>query len=117
MRGLLERNGLYNVEVTPKIERDPVHQEVSITFQVNAGKRARLTLPEVTGDTRLPVDTLAGAAKYKGWFRWKPATDDNVQSGVRNILNRYAKKNRLTASVTLKNREYLAFGESRARVN
>lgn len=102
MRGLLERNGLYSAEVTPKIERDPIHQEVSITFQVDAGKRARLTLPEVTGDTRIPADTLAGAAKYKAWFRWKPATGDNVQSGVRNILNRYAKKDRLTASVTLK---------------
>ena len=116
MRGLLERNGLYSAEVTPKIERDPIHQEVSITFQVDAGKRARLTLPEVTGDTRIPADTLAGAAKYKAWFRWKPATGDNVQSGVRNILNRYAKKDRLTASVTLKNREYLA-SENRVRAS
>ena len=66
MRGLLERNGLYNAEVTPKIERDPVHQEVSITFQVNAGQARPSDLAEVTGDTRLPVDQVAGAAKYKG---------------------------------------------------
>jgi outer membrane protein assembly complex protein YaeT len=116
LRGLLERNGIYNAEVTPQIERDPIHQEVSITFQVNAGKRARLTLPEVTGDTRLPADTIAGAAKYKGWFRWKPATDNNTQSGVRNILNRYAKKNRLTASVTLQKREFIP-SENRVRAS
>jgi outer membrane protein insertion porin family len=114
MRSLLERNGLYGAEVTPEIERDPVHQEVSITFQIDAGKRARFTSPEVNGDTRLPVDKLAGAAKYKGWFRWKPATDETAQAGVRNILNRYAKKDRLTASVTLQNREYLA-SENRVR--
>ncbi len=114
MRGLLERNGLYQAQITPKIERDPAHQEVSITFQVNAGKRARMTLPTITGDTKLPAEKVAGAAKYKGWFRWEPATDANVQSGVRNILNRYAKKDRLTASVTLEKREYLA-SENRLR--
>lgn len=108
MRRLFERNGLYHAQIAPQIVRDPVHQEVSITFQVNAGKRARLTLPEITGDTRLPSDQIAAAAKYKGWFRWKPATDENVQSGLRNILNRYSKKNRLTAGVTLEKREYLA---------
>ncbi len=108
MRGLLERNGLYQAQITPKIERDQVHQEVSITFEVKGGKRARLTTPVIEGDTRLPEDQIARAAKYKGWFRWKPATDTNVQNGVRNILNKYAKKDRLTASVTLEKRDYLA---------
>jgi outer membrane protein insertion porin family len=108
IRGLMERNGLYQAQITPKIERDPTHQEVSITFEVNAGKRARLTLPTITGDTKLPPDQVAKAAKYKGWFRWKPATDANVQSGVRDILNKYAKKDRLTASVKLEKREYQA---------
>ncbi len=108
INGLLKRNGLYEAEIEPKIVRDPDHQEVSITFQVKAGKRARLTAPTITGDLRLPAEQLAGATKYKGWFRWKPATDANVQGGVHNILNKYAKKNRLTASVTLEKREYVA---------
>lgn len=108
LRRMLQRNGFYHAEVTPKVVRDPAHQDVAITFQVNSGKRARLTLPEITGDTRLPAEALARDAKYKGWFRWKPATDENVQTGVRDILDRYAKKNRLTADVTLKKRDYLA---------
>ncbi len=108
INGLLKRNGLYEAEIEPQVVRDPAHQEVSITFQVKSGKRARLTAPTITGDLRLPEDQLAGAAKYKGWFRWKPATDANVQGGVHNILNKYAKKNRLTASVTLEKREYVA---------
>ncbi len=106
MRGLLERNGLYKAQITPHIERDIAHQEVSITFEVKAGERARLTLPEVSGDTRLPADVVAHDAKYKGWFRWKPATDATVQDGIHNILEKYAKKKRLTASVTLDKRTY-----------
>jgi outer membrane protein assembly factor BamA len=106
LRRLLERNGLYTAEITPKIERDTAHQDVSITFQIKAGKRARLEMPLISGDPRLPEIEVARAAKYKGWFRWKPATDANVQDGVHNILNRYAKKKRLTASVTLDKRTY-----------
>jgi len=114
IRGLLERNGLYRAQITPKIERDPAHQEVAIAFQVDAGKRARMTLPAITGDTKLPADQVASAAKYKGWFRWRPATDAAVQDGVRNILKKYAKKDRLTASVTLEKRQYLP-SENRLR--
>ncbi len=108
MRRLLERNGFYNAKITPAIQRDPIHQDVSITFEVDSGKRARLTAPVVTGDTRLSADDVARAAKYKGWFRWKPATDATVQGGIYNILNKYASKDRLTADVTLQKREYLA---------
>ena len=114
IRNLMERNGLYHAQITPKIERDPIHQEVSISFQVNAGKRARMTLPTITGDTKLPAEQVARDARYKGWFKWKPATEANVQNGVQDILKKYAKKNRLTASVTLEKREYLA-PENRVR--
>ena len=106
IQSLLERNGLYNAEITPKLERDAAHQQVSITFDVKTGKRARLTTPTIEGDPVLPAEDIAKAAKYKGWFRWKPATNTTVQTGVRNILNKYAKEKRLTAKVTLKKREY-----------
>jgi len=106
MQRLLQRNGLYLASVTPKIERDAAHQQVSVTFQVDAGKRARLTKPEIDGDTRIDKETLEKAAKYKGWFRWKPATDDNVQRGVKNIDNKYGKQDRLTANVNLDHLDY-----------
>ena len=51
--------------------RDPEHQQVSLTFQVNSGKRARFTAPAVKGETRIPAADLAKSTKYKGWFRWK----------------------------------------------
>jgi outer membrane protein assembly complex protein YaeT len=108
MRALLERNGLYLATVTPKVERDAEHQEVSITFDVDSKGRARLTQPAIVGDTRIPPDQLAKAAKYKGWFRWKPATDSNVQAGLQKIRKKYAGQSRLTASVTIENRRYVA---------
>ena len=110
MRRVLERNGLYHATITPSVKRDPAHDQVAITFQVDAGKRARLMLPVVTGDTRIPADELAHAAHYKGilFFPWKPATQDNVQTGLADIRKKYQKKDRLTASVSLSSTEYLA---------
>jgi len=110
LQSLLRRNGLYRATVTPNVQRDPQHQEVAITFQVNSGKRARLTLPNVTGDTRLPPDELARKAKYKQilFFPWKQATQDNLNIGLENIRKFYTKKDRLTADVTLTRTDYLA---------
>jgi len=108
IRTMLQRNGLYFASVEPRIHRDDEHQEVELTFTVNSGKRARLTLPTVNGDTKIPAAVLAQAAKYKGWFRWKPATEGNVQSGLRNVRKKYSKQDRLTAAVTLERTEYLA---------
>ncbi|PWU02639.1 MAG: hypothetical protein C5B51_20460 [Terriglobia bacterium] len=114
IRSLLERNGLYLAKVEPRIERDPEHQEVALTFTVDTGKRARLTLPVITGDTRLPPEQLRKSARYKSLFRWKPATEDNVQRGVRNVRGKYQKADRLTADVSLDHSDYLA-DENRVR--
>jgi outer membrane protein insertion porin family len=108
IQNLFQRNGLYRATIEPKIERDAEHQEVALTFTVKAGKRARLMTPIVTGDTRLPPAEVAKAAKYKGWTRWKPATEDNIREGVQDVRERYDKDHRLTADVTLTHEDYLA---------
>ena len=109
MRDLLERNGLYLATVVPKLDRDSEHQQVAFTFTVNSGKRARFVLPVVMGDTRMPPEELAGAAKYKKlwFFGWKYATEDNTDRGLNNIRRKYDKDDRLTASVSLDHMEYL----------
>jgi len=108
IRNLLQRNGLYLATVTPQVERDAAHDQVSITFQIDSHKRARYILPAVKGDTKIPVPTLEKAAGYHGWFRWKPVTEENTQAGLRKIRGKYQKQDRLTASVTLDRPEYLA---------
>jgi outer membrane protein assembly complex protein YaeT len=105
---LMQRNGLYQGTIQPKVERDNEHQQVALTFEVNAGKRARLTAPDVTGDTKLPPEEVAKAAKYKGWFRWKLATAVNQQTGVRKARKRYNQDGRLTANVALDHVDYNA---------
>ncbi|HWC97604.1 MAG TPA: POTRA domain-containing protein [Candidatus Sulfopaludibacter sp.] len=116
LTSLLQRNGLYMATVNPTVVRDAEHQQVSVTFQVNSGKRARLTLPQITGDTRLPPADLARAAKFKEilFFPWKQATQENVGLGLENIRRFYTKKDRLTADVTLDRTDYLA-SENRVR--
>jgi outer membrane protein insertion porin family len=106
MRALLERNGLYLAKIAPKIDRDNEHQDVSLTFRVDSGKRARFTLPIIIGDTKVPTDKVAHWARYHGIFRWKQATQENTQAGVQNIRKKYEKQNRLTADVTLKDQKY-----------
>lgn len=110
LRNVLQHNGLYRATIKPEVVRDPQHQQVSITFEVNSGKRARLTLPNVTGDTKIPAAKVARLAKYKEilFFPWKEATQANVDSGLQNISKKYEKQDRLTASVTLDHTDYLA---------
>lgn len=116
LRTVLQRNGLYRATITPQVVRDSQHQQVSITFQVKSGKRARLTLPNVIGDTKIPAPTIARAAKYKEilFFPWKLATEADVQSGLQKIDKKYDKQDRLTASVTLDHTDYLST-ENRVR--
>ena len=110
VRDLLRRNGLYHATVEPEIVRDREHQEISITYQIHSGERARLMLPEIVGAHVLPSSELAQAARYKGilFLPWKPATQDNIQRGLTNIRKLFDKNGRLTASVTLDRTEYLA---------
>ena len=110
LRSLLESNGLYKSTIAPQVVRDPEHQQVAITFQVKSGKRARLTLPNIEGDTKIPAPKVARDAKYKEilFFPWKPATQANVQSGPENIRHKYEKQDRLTASVSVDHTDYLS---------
>ena len=116
IRDLLHRNGFYLGSIQPQVHRDLEHQQILVTFDVDTNKRARLTLPRIIGDTRLPPDELAHAAGYKPWywFQWKKATSNNVQSGIVKIRNKYDKADRLTASVRLQDLEYLQ-GVNRVR--
>src|SRR5689334_12849050 len=107
MKGLLERNGLYQSKIDSKITRDAEHQQVALNFRVEAGKRARFTMPIVIGDTKIPAQQLAKFTHYKGLFRWRPATEENTQRGVRRIREKYADKDRLTATVSLDRMEFL----------
>jgi outer membrane protein assembly factor BamA len=109
LRDVLQRNGLYSAAIAPTVTRDPDHRQVSITFLVKSGKRARFTMPVVIGDTKIPAADLARAAKYKEifFFPWKPVTEAATQTGLENIRHKYEKQDRLTASVELDHMDHL----------
>ena len=105
---LLEANGLYEGQVTPTIERDDDAQQVFITFQVKAGKRAKYEAPAILGDTKLPDSTIVRATGWRipiiHW--WRHVTDSRTHKGIQGVLGKYQGQDRLTAQVDLQKLDY-----------
>ncbi len=98
---LLRKNGFCAPAVVPGVARDTVHQQEKISFEVDPGERARLRPPIITGEPVLDSGEVADATGWHGWFGWKPATQSNVNSGLRRVRERYQKQGRLLARVSL----------------
>ncbi len=58
VRDLLLRNGLHHATVDPHIVRDAEHQEISVTYLIHSGERARLMLPVIIGIPPSPRHNL-----------------------------------------------------------
>ncbi len=104
----LRANGLYEAQVSPVTITDPNTYQVTVRFLVASGKRARYEMPVITGDTKLPNEAIVRAT---GWripliHRWRLVTGALTDKGVEGIQKKYAKKNRLTASVNLTSLDY-----------
>ena len=108
IKHLMEVNGLYEAQVTPSVERSSTAQEVFITFNVKAGKRAKYDTPNIEGETKLPNDTILRATGWRipiiHW--WRQVTDARTRKGVHGLLSKYQKQDRLTARVELKKLDY-----------
>lgn len=104
----MHQNGLYQAQVGVATIEDPDTHQVTIRFLVNAGKRARYETPSISGDTKLPDETIIRAT---GWripliHRWRKVTAAMTDKGEDGIRKKYAKKDRLTATVDLTSLEY-----------
>ncbi len=104
----LRNNGLYEATVGTATIEDPVTHQVTVRFLVQAGKRARYEMPAIEGDTKLPNETIVRAT---GWripliHRWRQVTSALTDRGSENIRKKYAKKDRLTASVDMTSLDY-----------
>ncbi len=96
-------NGLFKSAVSVTTVEDPKTQQMTIGFIVDSGKRARYEAPQIKGDAKLPFSTIVGAA---GWririiHRWRLVSKSLTDAGVAGIEKKYAKQDRLTASVEL----------------
>ena len=101
---LLESNGFYEATVTPSIQRDSKAQQVFVTFTVKEHKRAKYETPVIhdetmAGETRLSNDTILRATGWRipiiHW--WRHVTNSRTRSGVRGLLNKYERQDRLKA--------------------
>ncbi len=106
LEGVLKNNGFYNSQIQPVFEHDPVTQQVRIHFNIEAGGRARYTMPEVTGNAERTAKEIARATRWKGWLGWKKVNEARTQDGLQRVRRSYQKQDRLEARVSLGAVEY-----------
>ncbi|HEY7389652.1 MAG TPA: POTRA domain-containing protein [Bryobacteraceae bacterium] len=115
IKQLLTSNGLYRAEVSPEVSRDQQTQEVHLTFTIKEGKRAKYSMPTINGMALLSDSTIVHATGWRvpiiHW--WRKVTESRTTNGVRGVLGKYEKQDRLTAKVDL---DKLNYDESKNRV-
>jgi outer membrane protein insertion porin family len=105
---LLRDNGLYEAQVGTATIEDPDTHQITIRFDVQAGKRAKYEMPVIRGDTKLSNATIVRATGWRWRFihRWRQVTQALTDKGTDGIQDKYAKKGRLTASIDLSSLDY-----------
>ena len=105
---LMHENGLFEAGVRPTTVLNSDTEQISITFYVNAGKRARYELPVVQGDAKLPYNTIVRATGWRIRFigYWRHVTQELTDKGTDGILKKYRKQDRLTASANVTSLDY-----------
>jgi outer membrane protein assembly complex protein YaeT len=104
----MRTNGLFKGQVSATTIEDPATHQMTIGFVVDAGKRAKYDAPVISGDTKLPNETIIAATGWRIRFihRWRQVTQSLSDKGVDGVQKKYAKKDRLTASVDLTSIDY-----------
>ena len=105
----LRLEGFYESKVRYELDRDLEHRQVNIRFIADAGDRARFARPLFRGNLLLTEDHLirsTGWRKFAFQRGWRYFSDQKVQSGIRNILQSYRKRNLLMAKAQLERIDY-----------
>ncbi len=108
MKRLLESNGVYESQIRPEVTYDSENQQVNVRFVVDAGPRARFTMPAITGDTKMPLEDLLDATHWRRWLigGWRSVNQSRVRKGLDGVRSRYERRGRLEARVSLKSMDY-----------
>lgn len=105
---LLRENGLYQGQAGVETLTDPDIHNVTIRFDVEAGKRARYERPIIKGDTKLSDGAIIHATGWRipliHW--WRQVTQALTDKGVSGIQKKYQKQDRLAASVNITSFDY-----------
>ena len=105
IRALLVGNGYFNPVVSHRLDYDAEYGQVSITFTIDSGKRARYATPAISGNTAsLNEPEIIGATHWRRFLfpGYRGITQAKTRAGIDGIRLRYQNLNRLLAVVTLK---------------
>ncbi len=104
IRKLMVQNGYFEPVIRPDFRYETEYQQVHVSFQVTAGKRARYATPEISGDTSiLDAAAIIKATKWRRFLLpgYRGITQNRTRSGIDSVRLKYENSNRLQATVTL----------------
>ena len=105
---IMHDNGLFDAQVGVVTTEDPETHQVTVQFRIAPGRRARYTTPVIKGDTKLSESAIIRATGWRipliHW--WRGVTEALTDKGTEGIQKKYAKQNRLTATVSLTSLDY-----------
>lgn len=114
-KNILERlraNGLYQAQVSYRVEHFPETEEVVVHFKINSGDRARFDGVNLAGDFNKPPANIIDETHWRRSFAfirlpgWRQMTEPLVSSGVNRVLSHLQRGDHLEATVELKDLAY-----------
>jgi len=108
----LHANGLYQANVTVKVDRRPETEEVRIHFVVDPGDRAHFDGVTLTGDFTKSPSSIVDETRWRRGFGpvrfpgWRPLTESRLQAGVNRVLQNFQRGDHLQAKVSLESLDY-----------
>ncbi len=111
LQTLLRQDGFYNADVQAQVDYEPEWEEAHVTFNLDAGKRAKLEKPSVSGNAPGTTGSIIRATHWKRLYGflglgWRPLTNARIRTGLDGIRRYYEKRNLLQSKVTLARLEY-----------
>jgi outer membrane protein insertion porin family len=103
MGQLLQENGYYQATITESEQRDPLTQQVNISFRVDPGAQARVGRITLTGHAGYSLLELLNAAHFHPGDR---AMTQSITNALRRLRKKYQKINRLEAQVSIPSQNF-----------
>ncbi|MFN7919892.1 MAG: POTRA domain-containing protein [Bryobacteraceae bacterium] len=111
LKNKLEANGLFEARIDPATTFDDGTSQVNIDFRVDAGPRARLTEPTITGLPDAMKPWFVRQARWRrvwGLLGWQYVSEARVGRGLDRVRAKLAKQDYLLNRVTLESLDYVS---------
>ncbi|HEV3036331.1 MAG TPA: outer membrane protein assembly factor BamA [Candidatus Angelobacter sp.] len=103
MTHVLEENGYYTAKIEPSYQWDPFNQQVTVSFQIEKGKVARVGKVNVTGTPGFSADEVR---RISGIDPGDRVSSGSVANALRKMRRKYQGRDRLLAEVSITQRQF-----------